>query len=308
MKRGTDLKGKFGLLKLDLGLATWECKGLLQQLWDVTAENAPAGNIGRFPDDELAMMLDWKGDPGALVDALVRRRWLDVHPEHRLVVHEWPEHCEDYIHMRLCRKIELFADGTPPRLQKINRVEREEIRRKYYKAYGIDPCHEPEEMPAHTKSVRTASDGMRTPSAIPSQPSPSKPVPVPLEKPRRSSSDHPEPIQDALSQLVGGEQRGRFLAGVIVQHSGEAEGAFVPHYTNLYLLMEANHGGSLFEEAVAWVVKSRDPVQRRTKDIGEMTKPGGYIQSVCKKHLEPQGIVVPKPPIAMASKVLPKMA
>lgn len=299
MKRGTDMLTKFKRLKDDLGLPTYACKGLLQELWDATATNAIAGDIGKHSDDDIAYMLDWQGDPAALVAALVKWKWLDPHPEHRLVVHDWPQHCEDWIHMRLARATLLFADGTTPKVQKFQKDERDKIRRKYFEAHGIDPCHVPERAPA----VRTASAHRPlSPNPIPESKA-DMPGPGPARfassgSDRRSTTDsEPKPIGDTLAMLIGGDRRGRQLAEVIVVHSQEEpRAAFVDHYAALYRLMAENGGADLFEEKVEWIQKSRDPAQRRAKNIGNLHSPGGFIQGACKKHLEPRRIAVPTPP------------
>jgi len=114
MKRGTDLKLKFRLLQRKLTLSSWEAKGLLQALWDFTAENAQRGDVGRFTDDEIAAGLDWDRCPGReLVEALVSTRWIDTHPDHRLVVHNWHAHCEDWVLKRVHRAGQLFASLPP---------------------------------------------------------------------------------------------------------------------------------------------------------------------------------------------------
>ena len=71
--------------------------GLLEGMWLATAKNCPQGDIGRFSNEEIAIMLDWEGDPDDLVNALIECRWLDVCSEYRLVVHDWQDHCPTYV-------------------------------------------------------------------------------------------------------------------------------------------------------------------------------------------------------------------
>lgn len=128
MKHGTENKLKFKKLQRRLDLALWQAKGLLQTLWDFAKSNAPRGDVGKFTDEELAIGIDWRGEPEELIKALVDNRWLDPSdgPE-RLVIHDWWEHCEDSIHMQLARHRQLFADGQRPKLTRIERGEREQI-------------------------------------------------------------------------------------------------------------------------------------------------------------------------------------
>lgn len=115
MKRGTDLLLKFKKLKMRLSLSHWEVKGVLQALWDFTAENALEGNIGRFTDEEIALGIEWGKDPHSLIQALLECGWIDQSKKHRLVIHDWEDHCEEYVRKRLARKRRTSADiGSLP--------------------------------------------------------------------------------------------------------------------------------------------------------------------------------------------------
>jgi hypothetical protein len=119
LKRETDSLHKFKMLQTDLKLRRYEVKGLLQELWDFTAMNCPEGNIGRFPDDEIAVAVDWGREPSELIAALRRRGWIDDHDEHRLIIHDWPDHCENTVHHKLVRELRFFADGSIPKFASI---------------------------------------------------------------------------------------------------------------------------------------------------------------------------------------------
>lgn len=75
--------------------------GHLELLWAFTAEMAPAGNLGKWPDGAIARACEWMGDPAAFVDALLQARLLDQHPEHRVIVHDWVDHCPRYVKARV---------------------------------------------------------------------------------------------------------------------------------------------------------------------------------------------------------------
>ncbi len=104
MKRGTEHLLKFKKLKLRLGLSTWETKGLLQSIWDLAAENAILGDVGRFSNADIAFGVEYAKDPDDLIAALVECRWLDVDPTYRLIIHDWFDHCEDWIKKRIFRE------------------------------------------------------------------------------------------------------------------------------------------------------------------------------------------------------------
>jgi hypothetical protein len=71
--------------------------GLLERLWHLAATSAPRGDIGRHDDELIAEMVGWDGSAEILIAALVDSRWLDRHPEHRLVVHDWHDHAPNFI-------------------------------------------------------------------------------------------------------------------------------------------------------------------------------------------------------------------
>ena len=90
-------------LKRLLKLSQWEAIGLLECLWQLTAEYAFDGRIGRLSNAEIADWMEYDGDADELVNALVAANWLDTDEEHRLVVHQWLEHCPDYVRKRILR-------------------------------------------------------------------------------------------------------------------------------------------------------------------------------------------------------------
>jgi len=88
--------------------------GLMEVLWHISGKNAPHGDIGRYSDSAIAELVGWpkKGTP--MIEALIESGWLDRSERHRLVIHDWPEHCESSVHSLLEKRGENFWDGTPP--------------------------------------------------------------------------------------------------------------------------------------------------------------------------------------------------
>lgn len=136
MKSGTESKLKFKQLQRRLDLPLWQARGLLDTLWKFVAENCPTGDLGRYTVEEIAIGIDWRGEPSTLIEALLEFRWLDRTAEQTLVVHDWAEHCEDGVHKSLARKTELFCDGTMPSLSRFRQDERSEILSSYKVRYG----------------------------------------------------------------------------------------------------------------------------------------------------------------------------
>lgn len=102
-------------------------KGMLDELWNLAHEHAPQGDVGKFTNKRIARTMAWFNDPDELVEILVECRLLDQSDEHRLIIHDWPEHCGDYVHNRLARNGLYFADGTAPKVSRLPKEERQKI-------------------------------------------------------------------------------------------------------------------------------------------------------------------------------------
>lgn len=86
--------------------------GYLTLLWDFTAEFAPAGNIGKFPDGAIARACEFDGDATLFVDSLVASGWLDRDAGHRLLIHDWAHHCERWVKAKLEKLKIPFAEPS----------------------------------------------------------------------------------------------------------------------------------------------------------------------------------------------------
>ncbi len=124
MKREAITHTKMKRLCRRFDIPLWQGVGLLETLWHLTARETPRGNIGKLSDEDIALALDYRGDESKLIDALVETGWLDHHPTHRLIVHDWSEHADDAVHMRLARMRQFFADGRSPKITRLAGEER----------------------------------------------------------------------------------------------------------------------------------------------------------------------------------------
>ena len=176
--------------------------GLLELLWHGTAKHAPAGNIGRFDDDEIADLMAWDGDPAELVRALVDCRLLDEHPEHRLLVHGWAKHSDDAVHMSLARAGQHFASGDQPKLYKLSKREREKALAAFQDGSNRTPtAHNPHSNRTADRPPRQAKPCQAPPE--PSQ-SPAQPQPQPdpgAEAAAAADGDHLEKLAWIKSRL-----------------------------------------------------------------------------------------------------------
>ncbi len=134
MKRTGADSPKFKKLARLTGDKLRGARGGMEGLWHFTAKHAPRGDIGRWDDEDLADAYGWTLDDGpvsVLIEALVKSQLVDEHPEHRLVVHDWPEHADRHVHRAVMRLLVPFADGTLPRLYEGTEKERRAWGEKY---------------------------------------------------------------------------------------------------------------------------------------------------------------------------------
>lgn len=109
MKRG--ILEHFKTLRLADRLSTPErpcdkadAVGILEGLCNHFApRSAPQGNIGRCTNREIAVGVGSSRDPDELVQALIASGWLDEHPEHRLLIHDWEQHADEAVRKWLIR-------------------------------------------------------------------------------------------------------------------------------------------------------------------------------------------------------------
>jgi hypothetical protein len=94
MKRGTPRHPKMYALAEALKIRLPEAVGILEMLWHHANQHTPRGNIGSIPDRAIAECVGWKRSPQSLIDGLVASKWIDKNQEHRLILHDWPDHCE----------------------------------------------------------------------------------------------------------------------------------------------------------------------------------------------------------------------
>ncbi len=104
MKAGTAEHIKFRKLQRRLGLKQYECVGVLESIWLFVARSHFRGDIGASENFYIADAIGWTGDEDELIDALIETGWIDLHPVHRLVVHDWNEHCPNYVKGNISRR------------------------------------------------------------------------------------------------------------------------------------------------------------------------------------------------------------
>lgn len=94
MKRGTPDHPKTHTLMAVLNIEKWGAVGILEGLWHFAQRYAPAGDIGRHSDEDIARFIGWTGNAATLVSGLAKAGWIDRCSCHRARVHDWPDHAD----------------------------------------------------------------------------------------------------------------------------------------------------------------------------------------------------------------------
>jgi hypothetical protein len=112
MKLNTIQHPKLLRLRRRLSIPTWGAVGILESLWHLTAQHAKDGAIGKtFTNEDIANAIGWEDCPNNLIEALVSSGWLDMCESNRLVVHDWHEHCPEFVKGNIRRMKKAFATG-----------------------------------------------------------------------------------------------------------------------------------------------------------------------------------------------------
>ena len=96
------------LLRIPLPYAV----GIMEMLWHHVSRFAIQGDIGKWPDKNIARAVGWAGNPERLVNALVESGWLDRDPDYRLLVHDWDQHADQSVSKTLKNKSIDFIKTT----------------------------------------------------------------------------------------------------------------------------------------------------------------------------------------------------
>jgi len=194
MKRGTPIHPKMQILEEELQVERPTAVGIMELLWQFTAQFAKAGNIGKWSNAHIAQSIYWRGDPDKLIAALVKSHWIDKNDKHRLIIHDWYEHCEDAVHMALSRATELFADGKIPKMNRLQKPERDICEARFNALVSAQRAHSERTVSAQNDipcAVRTpesahtqAHNDERTAFALALP----KPLPKPLPQPAASDT------------------------------------------------------------------------------------------------------------------------
>jgi hypothetical protein len=173
MKHQVPESMKFKRLCRRLGVTPAVAAGTLELLWIATQKEAPRGDIGKFSDEDIAIAVWWEGEPTELVNTLVETGWLDRHPTHRLLVHDWQDHAPRYVHGIVAKMGGFFtteADSSDG-LQSATTVgDVREQQRNLTKPIGAAPLNQTEPNQTQPNPTKAASAACSEPASPPSEP------------------------------------------------------------------------------------------------------------------------------------------
>lgn len=195
-----------------LDIPKYSAVGLLECLWHLTAKEAPSGDIGKLDNEDIALQLDWRGDPDTLIDALIQSRWLDEHPTARLVIHDWAEHREDAVDNWLARSGHRYVDGSTPRMNRLTIKERKVLTKQHFS----------NAQEAHAERTRSALP-LPLPCPAIATPEPGQSRARPQPGPEPAPGAEPEPLQNRAVR----EGLGR-ITGTTLPLAAEGGGARAP--------------------------------------------------------------------------------
>ena len=122
MKQSTTSSIKFMRLKRALGRHKWEVLGILEAIIHFAIANTPAGNLGKYSNGDIAASIEYQDDADFLIKSLAESGWLDPHPEHRFIIHDWADHAPRYVKGNLSRHgkeiVKLVTEQSPKEVAK----------------------------------------------------------------------------------------------------------------------------------------------------------------------------------------------
>ena len=169
MKKEAVSHTKMGRLMRKLKLRRFQAVGLCEMLWHTTAREAPAGDIGKLTNEDIAIALDWNKEPDELMAGFVAAELIKVHPAFRMVIHDWSEHAEDSVHSKLARAKAYFWNGKAPKITGLRKADAEAATAHY----AMNPVATPVQPVANPST--TTNPALPNPALPnPTQPCPSK--------------------------------------------------------------------------------------------------------------------------------------
>lgn len=264
MKREAWDHPKFKLLARDLRLPMFAVRGLMESIWLVTGINFPQGGI-RWSAEELAIAIDYPDDAEAMLEALVKRKLLEP-IDGGWFVHDWHEHADDAVHMKLARQGWRFDNGAMPELRRLSKEQRERAMAKYQATETPEPAKE--DVRTDPEPVRTTRKTVRTELHKSALPEP-EPEPENISTSNREVSPSTREAAPADLAPQGSEQAARIPGKTEVAaffRANASDGDAAKRFWNHYEAVGWKAGGAPIENwrglATNWIDRDK---QERTR-------------------------------------------
>lgn len=268
-KQNTINLPKFRLLCSDLHIPRARVLGHLEMLWQTCHITGPI-----FRDDEeVEAAAEWDGGIGEFAKTLVKRRWLDVTEDGHLQIHDYQDHMPKWVRDR--DRLRIMRD------------------KKLQKATDCDGQRQ--ESSKSDECVATEADSL-------------KPKPKPKERDKEADPDKggtggdkppsrvgPNRLSAILQPQVSREEYVKEAIRRIMRVSHEP-GTYADWWRTVIGRMVDTDGLGTLEESISYAEDCANPGKRKTKDLGELKSPGGYIASKCKAWLARTGRTLPATP------------
>jgi len=228
-----DQNTKFKVLVRDLGLPRPYVRGLLDTMWETCHAT---GNPIIGDEESVEAAAEWPGEPGVFFSALSRRGWIEQSEDGRWMVHDYWEHCPDYVLDRLRKELERkgFTFGRDE--LKIEAREHPAHLREHLLQSRIIPDN-----PGHgTDSPGLSSSPAPTPTPAP--------APAPLEREPTPPPGGSRPKQTRFKPPTLEEVR----AHVEEKGYGFSPDAFVAHYESNGWMVGRNKMKNWRSACVTW--------------------------------------------------------
>lgn len=257
-----------------LGVPKYAACGLLELLWhQFTVKYAPQGDVGRWTDAQIAAGVSWDGDPAALVPALVKAGFLDESAEHRLLVHDWPDHAEDSVHKVLARGCRRFASGAVPKLTGLSDAEKARAAAAFAPPAAVVATPAPVvPTPATSGRRRPPSAGHGTPAVAvaiatpePGPQPPPPPEPPPADVGELEGAGPPDPPADyvPVEELTCPDCKRRKVVRQLEAYADRDEGGRIKRAPGWICSKRRNGCGTVFDVGTRQLLEQLPEQQRQ---------------------------------------------
>lgn len=120
----------------------------MEALWHFAADqDIPDGDLSSLSAQDIADEIFYDGDADELLVFLKDAGWVD-HEGDSLTVHDWADHCPEYVHTKLAKKTARFANGILPTISTtaFNADTRARIKSEYVKTFPDKSGQVPESL------------------------------------------------------------------------------------------------------------------------------------------------------------------